>query len=277
MEHVARVLYYLGVVAISAVAILIVTMALAEPHEADESSAPTAATANDSGDGLDEVIVTAEKLGRSLMRTPTSTVVLDRRELENRAGLTTTRDLLETIPNVVLSGTGNTAPVIRGIDSTGAAQGADAFFAGSRPRLNVQVDGRALSYNEITFGDSALWDVQQVEVLRGAQSTLQGRNAIAGTIASIRHSPLIAHSKPLHVRSRDGVPTRSSFPAPICPRRSTTPCCYSGKKASRRECSASPWSKRTPGKSQTCAACPRICGLSNYRSRCISGTTAGFP
>ena len=41
MEHVARVLYYLGVVAISAVAILIVTMALAEPHEAEGSSAPS--------------------------------------------------------------------------------------------------------------------------------------------------------------------------------------------------------------------------------------------
>jgi outer membrane receptor protein involved in Fe transport len=150
-------------------------------------SAP--ALAKDTDDELEEVIVTAEKLGRTVMDTATSTIVLGRRDLENRAGLTTTRDLLETIPNVVLTGTGNAAPVIRGIDGTGAAQGADAFFAGSRPRVNVQIDGRALSYNEIVFGDSAMWDVQQVEVLRGAQSTLQGRNAIAGTIVTKTNDP----------------------------------------------------------------------------------------
>ena len=145
--------------------------------------------ARGAGGDVEEVIVTAEKLGRSLMDTPASTVVLDERALEKRAGIATTRDLLESIPNVVLSGTGNTAPVVRGVDGTGAAQGADAFFAGSRPRLNVQVDGRALSYNEIVFGDSAIWDVQQVEVLRGAQSTLQGRNAIAGTIVTKTKDP----------------------------------------------------------------------------------------
>jgi outer membrane receptor protein involved in Fe transport len=155
--------------------------------------------AQDAGDGVEEVIVTAEKLGRSVMDTPASTVVLDRAELERRAGLTTTRDLLETIPNVVLSGTGNTAPVIRGIDGTGAAQGADAFFAGSRPRLNVQIDGRALSYNEIVFGDTAIWDVQQVEVLRGAQSTLQGRNAIAGTIVTKTKDPTFENEGALRV------------------------------------------------------------------------------
>lgn len=151
------------------------------------------------GEDVEEVIVTAEKLGRSVLNTPASTVVLDRNELERRAGISTTRDLLEAIANVVLSGTGNTAPVIRGIDGTGAAQGADAFFAGSRPRLNVQIDGRALSYNEIVFGDSAIWDVQQVEVLRGAQSTLQGRNAIAGTIVTKTKDPTFESEGALRV------------------------------------------------------------------------------
>jgi len=152
-----------------------------------------------SGSELEEVIVSAEKLGRSLADTPASVVVLDRNELERRAGLTTTRDVLVNIPNVVLVGTGNTAPVIRGVDGTGAAQGADAFFAGSRPRINVQIDGRALSYNEIVFGDSAIWDVQQIEVLRGAQSTLQGRNAIAGTIATKTNDPTFENEGALRV------------------------------------------------------------------------------
>lgn len=138
---------------------------------------------------LSTVIVTAGKISRSLLDTPTSVSVLSSRELERRAGLITAKDLLEYTPNISVVGAGNQAPTIRGVDGTGAAKGADAFFAGSRPRLNVQIDGRPASYNEVTFGDSALWDVARVEILRGAQSTLQGRNAIAGTIITKTKDP----------------------------------------------------------------------------------------
>lgn len=138
---------------------------------------------------LSTVIVTAGKISRSLLDTPTSVSVLSSRDLERRAALQTTKDLLENTPNISLVGTGNQAPTVRGVDGTGAAKGADAFFAGSRPRLNVQIDGRPASYNEVTFGDSALWDVSHVEILRGAQSTLQGRNAIAGTIITKTKDP----------------------------------------------------------------------------------------
>jgi outer membrane receptor protein involved in Fe transport len=131
---------------------------------------------------LSTIIVTGEKTGRTLMDTATSISVLSARDLEQRAALSTTKDILENTPNISIVGTGNQAPTVRGVDGTGAAKGADAFFAGSRPRLNVQIDGRPASYNEVTFGDTALWDVDQIEVLRGAQSTLQGRNAIAGTV-----------------------------------------------------------------------------------------------
>lgn len=132
---------------------------------------------------LAPMTVTAERAERSIMNTATSVVVLDDETLEQRPGLQSTNDVLEGIPNVVSAGTGNFAPAVRGLDGTGPAQGADAFLAGTRPRLNIAVDGRPLSYNEVVFGDVGLWDVQQVEVLRGAQSTLQGRNAIAGTVA----------------------------------------------------------------------------------------------
>lgn len=139
-------------------------------------------------DTLPTVIVTAEKSGRSMMDTATSTVVLDQRDLENR-GLQSAKDVLANTANVVYVGTGNIAPAIRGVDSSGASNGTDAFIAGSRPRLNMQLDGRPMSFNEIVFGDSELWDMAQVEVLRGAQSTLQGRNAMAGTIAMKTNDP----------------------------------------------------------------------------------------
>ena len=138
---------------------------------------------------LSTVIVTAGKISRSLLDTPTSVSVLSARDLERRAALVTAKDLLEYTPNISVVGLGNQAPTVRGVDGTGAAKGADAFFAGSRPRLNVQIDGRPASYNEVTFSDSALWDVSHVEILRGAQSTLQGRNAIAGTIITKTKDP----------------------------------------------------------------------------------------
>lgn len=132
---------------------------------------------------LEEVVVTSERRSRSIMDTATSVVVLDSTALEQRAGLDGANDLLSRIPNVTSTGTSNFAPAVRGVDGTGPAQGADAFLAGTRPRLNLQIDGRPASYNEVVFGDIGMWDVQQVEVLRGAQSALQGRNAIAGTLA----------------------------------------------------------------------------------------------
>lgn len=137
---------------------------------------------------LDRVVVTAEKQDRSQQDTATSTVVLDGRALQER-GLDGSRDVLAGIANISVSGQGNLAPAVRGVDGTGPALGVDAFFAGTRPRLNVSIDGRAASYNEIVFGDNSMWDVRQAEMLRGPQSLLQGRNAIAGTLAIRTRDP----------------------------------------------------------------------------------------
>ena len=130
----------------------------------------------------ESVMVFGERSERSLRDTAASVAVFDERTLEQRPLVLGTTDLLARVPNITATGTNNFAPSVRGADGTGPAQGADAFFAGTRARLNIQVDGRPASYNEVVFGDVGLWDVEQVEVFRGAQSTLQGRNAVAGTV-----------------------------------------------------------------------------------------------
>jgi outer membrane receptor protein involved in Fe transport len=138
---------------------------------------------------LPPVVVTGEKTTRPIEQTSPSVKVFGARDLDANPGLATARNLLENTVNVTSSGTQNFAPAVRGIDGTGPSQGADAYYAGTRSRLNVQVDGRAASFNEIVFGDLGLWDVQQVEIFRGAQSTLQGRNAIAGTVIYKTNDP----------------------------------------------------------------------------------------
>ena len=137
----------------------------------------------------ESVMVFGERSERPLRDTAASVAVFDDRALEQRPLLLSTTDLLARVPNMTATGTNNFAPSVRGADGTGPAQGADAFFAGTRARLNVQVDGRPASYNEVVFGDVGLWDVEQVEVFRGAQSTLQGRNAVAGTVVVKTKNP----------------------------------------------------------------------------------------
>lgn len=143
---------------------------------------PVVAQENEGASDIPEIIVTAEMIRRSQMLTGNSAVILTAKDIQDQAGLDTVRDVLETIPNITLvTGTGK-APTVRGVDGTGPAENANAFFAGSRARLNWRIDGRPASYNEVVFGDIGLWDINRIEVLRGPQSTLVGRNAIAGTV-----------------------------------------------------------------------------------------------
>lgn len=51
------------------------------------------------------------------------------------------------------------------------------------------MDGRSLTYNEQAYGPQSLWDLDRVEVFRGPQSYIQGRNAIAGAIVMASKDP----------------------------------------------------------------------------------------
>ncbi|MCJ2182543.1 TonB-dependent receptor [Novosphingobium sp. 1949] len=160
------------------------------------AAAPLEARAQDADEGADapaietnQIIVWGEKTRRTVRDTASSLVVDTAEDIRHSAGSFTVDDLLDSIPNIVSIEPGNDAPAVRGVDGTGPASGANAFLAGTRPRLNYQVDGRTLTFNEAVFGLSSLWDVDQVEVYRGPQSTLQGRNAIAGVISVHTASP----------------------------------------------------------------------------------------
>lgn len=162
------------------------------PHaaHAQAAAAPAAPASQASAENtLPPVLVTGEKTTRSLQDTAPSVKVFDGNAIARDPALASSRSLYAETVNVTVSGTQNLAPAVRGVDGTGPSQGSDAYLAGTRSRLNIQVDGRPASFNEITFGDLGLWDVQQVEFFRGAQSTLQGRNAIAGTIVYKTNDP----------------------------------------------------------------------------------------
>lgn len=134
-----------------------------------------------SPDEMEEIVVTGERVPRSLRDTASSVDVSKSDRINSLSGADRLEQVLEMVPNVQL-GTGGEGPAIRGQDTTGVLRDLPGFLGGSRPRTTLQVDGRPVSTNEFTFGAAPLWDIDTVEVFRTPQTTTQGRNSIAGAI-----------------------------------------------------------------------------------------------
>jgi iron complex outermembrane recepter protein len=123
---------------------------------------------------IEEIVVTARKKAENLQSVPLSITAFSGEMIE-RAGLNDIKDIALLTPGLNLFdfGGGNlSAPVIRGLSLTNTAQGEsnvavflDGIYLGSRSAINV-----------------ALVDLERVEVVKGPQSALYGRNAFAGAI-----------------------------------------------------------------------------------------------
>ena len=152
--------------------------------------AGVAVAAEEAKDGVvPTMVVYGDKSERSLQETSASVVVYDQDSMQEK-GINTTQDLLRMSPNIVDTGYGNQIATVRGVDGSGPGVGAAAFISGSKPRLNVSLDGRSLTYNELAYGQNSMWDMQQAEVYLGPQSYIQGRNSIAGTVVLRSNAPV---------------------------------------------------------------------------------------
>lgn len=143
--------------------------------------AEEAAAAPDSGGELAEVIVTATKTGASnVQSTPIAISAFSAAELES-ANITNVQGLQGFVPNLSITQSTTFAEIyIRGVGSSNV-------YAGTDPSATVQVDGVYLARPYSQFSD--FLDVDRVELLRGPQGTLYGRNAIAGTINVVSEQP----------------------------------------------------------------------------------------
>lgn len=124
------------------------------------------------GAALEEIVVLGQKTERSLQETAASVRVVTNEDIMEE-NINDFRDVLERTANVTVTDYGFN---IRGIDAFSVSGGGNSYLA------SVYSDGAVLPYRAIQQGGFSTWDVQQVEVLRGPQSTLQGRNALAGAI-----------------------------------------------------------------------------------------------
>jgi iron complex outermembrane receptor protein len=144
-------------------------------------ASPAASSASGQGAALEEILVTATKTGETAaQRTPLAVSVFSADQL-NAAGVGNVKDLAALTPNLnVAQQNVNGEIYIRGI-------GSNNVFNGSDPDVTVQSDGVYIARAFAQFADFI--DVDRVEVLRGPQGTLYGRNAVGGTINLISRTP----------------------------------------------------------------------------------------
>jgi iron complex outermembrane receptor protein len=129
---------------------------------------------------LEVIIVTAEKRDVSLQRIGVAITAVTGDELE-RLGLNDLREMQFLAPGLKIGETQKKTFInIRGI-------GNELFNAGADQGVAVHMDGVYLARNE--YPSLALMDVERVEVLRGPQGTIYGRNATGGAINIITRKP----------------------------------------------------------------------------------------
>ena len=134
---------------------------------------------------LESFLVLGEKFTRSWEDTLASVSLFGGRGLHDRAA----QDLESAfglMPNVRDADFLDSGFIIRGINSEGIGGPAGS------PMATLYIDGVPQTQNGLRRGALALWDLKQVEVLRGPQSVLSGRNALAGAIRLETHDPEFA-------------------------------------------------------------------------------------
>jgi len=147
------------------------TAALAQGAPSADLEAP----AEEAEDDQQIIIVTGQKISRSLQDTQASVAVIDEQAIKD-ANFRDVYDVIGQTANVasLFDGAGFS---IRGLRNSGAGSGESTSDVAS-----IFVDGVFIPSSLLANGAFSLWDAQSVEIFRGPQSTIQGRNSLAGAI-----------------------------------------------------------------------------------------------
>ncbi|WP_326490590.1 TonB-dependent receptor [Sphingobium sufflavum] len=152
--------------------------AAASPEQAKSEQGST----QQAGGGQADIVVTATRRARPLSQVPVAVSVIDAEALRN-SGASDIRQLNQLSPSLLVSSTGSEANAvarIRGIGTVGDNPGLESSVA-------LFIDG---VYRPRTgAGLTELGAVERIELLRGPQGTLFGRNASAGLIAIVTRAP----------------------------------------------------------------------------------------
>jgi len=146
------------------------------------AAAPATETASDQAGGLAEIVVTARKRNESAQDVPVAVTALSSEELVNR-NIRTIEQIATSTPQFV---------VARGSSGSGAnlslrGIGSNFTSIGIEQSVSINVDG--VYYGQGRVLNEGLFDMRQVEILKGPQALFFGKNATAGALSFITANP----------------------------------------------------------------------------------------
>lgn len=150
---------------------------IAAPALAQNAAAPASGTASDN-EGLQEIVVTAQRKSENVLRVPVSVSAATGEQLID-AGIEQISSLQFTVPGFYTdNGVGYTQIYLRGIGNN--------IFVGADPSVLTNIDDVPRIYGSMV---NNFVNVDRVEVLKGAQGGLYGRNATGGVVNIITRQP----------------------------------------------------------------------------------------
>jgi iron complex outermembrane recepter protein len=145
-------------------------------------------------DGIADIVVTAQRREEPLQSVPIAVAVADSSALQ-RMGVESTEQLANAVPGLtVLSTAGFVQPRLRGI-------GNNVFGAGYESGVATYIDGVYIASAPASL--LSLNNIDRIEVLKGPQGTLFGRNATGGLIQVVTREPLSAVGGDFHLTAAD--------------------------------------------------------------------------
>lgn len=167
--------------------------------ESSPAPIPKAPKAGASHPQLEEIVVTAQKRTEELGKVPIAISAFDQKTME-KVGSPSLYDATSLVPNLQNS-TGGLA--IRGVGTTA--------ITSTSPTVAIHVDGIYSDDDPRGLISINNWDVERIEVLRGPQGTLYGRNATAGVVNIITAKPTDEFEAFGDVSYRDGNEKQTRF------------------------------------------------------------------
>jgi iron complex outermembrane recepter protein len=154
--------------------------ALCWPLAVGAQNLQTAAAQNAAASDIPEIIVTAQRRNENLQDVPIAVSAVSAAQLQMQ-GITSTLDIGRAVPSLIITQTfGYVLPRIRGV-------GNSVVGAGYESGVATYVDGVYLA--AAPAGLLSLNNIEQIEVLKGPQGTLFGRNATGGLVSIITREP----------------------------------------------------------------------------------------
>ncbi len=176
---------------------------------AQEAAAAAEETATPDDGGVADIVVTAQRRSESSQKAPISISVLSQETLR-QAGVSQATDLSRITPGVQIAMGGSATQVfVRGA-------GTPTTTPLSDPSVSLNVDGVYIARSQSFSG--TLFDLERVEVLKGPQGTLYGRNSSGGALNVVAATPKLGETTgyvQLGAQSYNGVNAEAAVNIPV--------------------------------------------------------------